>query len=223
MRVATWNIRAARSALLEEIGSELASMEPDIAALQEVDRRARRTGFRDQPAAIASALGFHYAFAASIRYDGGDYGLAVVSRWPIVDVRRHPLDDMEARELRIVLDVTVCARGRPLRVLNHHADTRTAARTTSLTTLSSLARARLGEGIVVLGDFNDVPDSPGVLALLGAGLVDLVGRYAPSTAEVDGRIDYLMTDPRLAATATAATVWQTAKSDHHALVADLAW
>ena len=114
------NIRAALSAPLEEIAAELEAMQTDLVALQEVDVRVRRTGLRDQPVVLAAALGFHHVFAASIKWDGGDYGLAVLSRWPLVDVRRHRLENPGTRgEPRIVLEVTVCAGGRPLRLFNH--------------------------------------------------------------------------------------------------------
>ena len=127
-RIATWNIRAARSAPLDAIAAELQTMQADVIALQEVDVHLRRTGSVDQPAVLATALGFHYVFAASIKWDEGDYGLAVLSRWPLTKVRRHRLDATAAAEPRIVLDVTVCAGGRALHVFNHHADGRVASR-----------------------------------------------------------------------------------------------
>src|SRR5204862_7632403 len=127
-RIVTWNIRAARSAPVDAIAAELQAMDADVIALQEVDVRTRRTGFVDEPAALAAALGFQYVFAASIKYQEGDYGLAVLSRWPLTEVRRYRLDAAEAMEARIVLEVTVCARGRPLRIFNHHADCRVASR-----------------------------------------------------------------------------------------------
>ena len=110
-RIVTWNIRAARSAPVDAIAAELQAMQADVIALQEVDVRTRRTGFVDQPAALATALGFHYVFAASIKWDEGDYGLAVLSRWPLTEVRRHRLAATAAGEPRIVLEVTVCAEG----------------------------------------------------------------------------------------------------------------
>src|SRR4051812_29600327 len=50
-RIVTWNIRAARSASVDEIAAELQAMHADVIALQEVDLRVRRTGFVDEPAA----------------------------------------------------------------------------------------------------------------------------------------------------------------------------
>jgi endonuclease/exonuclease/phosphatase family metal-dependent hydrolase len=222
LRVATWNIRAARSASLEEIAAELEAMQADIVALQEVDVRVRRTGFRDQPVVLAAALGFHHVFAATIGWDGGDYGLAVLSRWPLADVRRHRLEHTGAGEPRIVLEVTVCAGGRPLRLFNHHADVGARSRGAGLAVLRELVSPALGRGVLVLGDFNDGPDATGVRALIQAGLVDLGAERNVNTA-ASGRIDYLLVDTPLARMTSSTQVWTTGKSDHHALMADLDW
>ena len=222
LRVATWNIQAALSASPEEIAAELGAMQTDIVALQEVDVRVRRTGLRDQPVVLAAALGFHHVFAASIKWDGGDYGLAVLSRWPLVDVRRHRLENPGGGEPRIVLEVTVCAGGRPLRLFNHHASVGARSRDAGLAALRALVGPAVGRGVLVLGDFNEGPDATGVRALAHAGLVDLGAERNLNTAG-SGRIDYLFVDAPLARVASGTQVWTTRKSDHHALIADLDW
>ena len=195
-------------------------MKPDVVALQEVDVGVRRTGYFDQPRTLAAALGFHYVFAASIKYQEGNYGLAVLSRWPLAEVRRHRLDLAEGRERRIILDVTVCVDGRSLRLFDHHADTRPWARDAGLIELSKIVAPELGRGVVVLGDFNESSDGVGIRALTTAGLMDLVeARSGPDLS----RIDYVFADMPLAAGATAARIWQTNKSDHNAVVVDLKW
>jgi endonuclease/exonuclease/phosphatase family metal-dependent hydrolase len=222
VRVGTWNIRAARSAPIEQIAAEIGAMQLDVVALQEVDVRVRRTGFVDQPVSLAGALGFHYAFAASIKWDGGDYGLALLSRWPIVEVRRHRIDAADAGEPRIILETVICAGGRPLRVFNHHADGREAPRMLGLAALRQIVGPSLGRGTLVLGDMNDYPGSPGLQALVDDGLVDLGARFGVQTSS-GGRIDYLLADTMLAPHFGVARVWPTGRSDHHAVVADLAW
>jgi endonuclease/exonuclease/phosphatase family metal-dependent hydrolase len=221
-RIATWNIRAARSAPVDAIAAELQLMQADVIALQEVDVRVRRSSFVDQPAALAAALGFHYAFAASIKWDEGDYGLAVLSRWPLTEVRRHRLDATAAAEPRIVLEVAICAGSRPLHVFNHHADGRVASREAGFAELRRIVQADVGHGILVLGDFNEHSDAPGVRGLIDAGLVDLGAEHNVNTAR-NGRIDYLLADGPLARLAATARVWSTDKSDHNAVLADLEW
>ena len=220
--VVSWNIRAARSASVDAIASELRAMDADVVALQEVDMRVRRTGFVDEPAELATALGFNYAFAASIKWDEGDYGLAVLSRWPLVDVRRHRLDWTIAGEPRIVLEVTTCVRGRPLRLFNHHADGRVASRAAGFMEVRAIVQEQIGRGVLVMGDFNEHAGGPGVRGLIDAGLIDLGAEDSANTAD-SGRIDFLLADGALAPRMSRARVWPTDKSDHHAVVADLAW
>lgn len=221
LRIGTWNIRAAQSAPVDMLAAEIRAMQVDVLALQEVDVRTRRGGFVDEPAELATALGLNYVFAASIKWDEGHYGLAVLSRWPLVKVERHRLTGTPEAEPRIVLDVVVCAAGRPLRVLNLHADRRTESRALGFADLRQIVRDEVGRGILVLGDLNEYPDAPGVRSLIDAGFVD-VSADSPFTVGT-GRVDYLLADPALARIASTARVWTTDKSDHHAVLADLTW
>jgi endonuclease/exonuclease/phosphatase family metal-dependent hydrolase len=222
LRVGTWNIRAAQSAPVDMLAAEIRAMQVDVLALQEVDVRTRRGGFVDEPVELATALGLNYVFAASIKWDEGHYGLAVLSRWPLVNVERHRVNSTPEAEPRIVLDVTVCAAGRPLHVLNHHADRRTASRALGFADLRRIVKDDFGRGILVLGDLNEYPDAPGVRSLIDAGLVDLGADGTVNTVGT-GRVDYLLADPPLARISSIARVWTTDKSDHHAVLADLAW
>jgi endonuclease/exonuclease/phosphatase family metal-dependent hydrolase len=221
-RIATWNIRAARSAPVDVLADEMRAMQADVIALQEVDVRTRRGGYVDEPLALAGALGVHYAFAASIEWDDGHYGLAVLSRWPLIEVRRHRLDSSAPGEPRIVLEVLVCASGRPLRLFNHHADRRVTTRQAGLTEVRTIVQSRIGTGILVLGDFNEAPDAPGVRGLIEAGLVDLGAEHNERTGG-GGRIDYVLADRPLAGRSSPARAWPTDKSDHSAVLADLNW
>jgi len=221
LRIGTWNIRAAQSAPVDMLAAEIRAMQVDVIGLQEVDVRTRRGGFVDEPTELANALGMQYVFAASIKWDEGHYGLAVLSRWPLVKVERHRLTGTPEAEPRIVLDVTVCAAGRPLRLLNLHADRRTESRALGFGDLRQIVREEVGRGILILGDLNEYSDAPGVRSLIDAGLVD-VSAGSSDTVSV-GRVDYVLADPPLARLSSTARVWTTDKSDHHAVLVDLAW
>ncbi len=222
VRVASWNIKAARSAPVDALAAEMRAMQADVIALQEVDVRTRRSGYVDAPTALSAALGFNYVFAASILWDEGHYGLALLSKWPLVQVARQRVGGADLGEPRIVLDVTLCAGGRPLRVLNHHADRRPAARALGFADLQRIASAAMGAGVLLLGDMNEYADGPGVRTLLEAGLVDLGAGGALNTSP-SGRIDYILGDGPLSRRASDARVWPTDKSDHHAVSTDLEW
>ena len=222
LRIASWNIRAAQSAPVDMLAAELRAMEVDVVALQEVDVRTRRGNFVDEPGELAAALGFHYVFAASIKWDEGHYGLAVLSRWPLTRVKRHRVDSTPEAEPRIVLDATVCVGGRTLHVLNHHADRRTESRALGFASLRQIVKDDIGHGILILADLNEYPDAPGIRSLIEEGFIDLSAMDTVNTGGT-GRIDYLLADAPLARLASPARVWPTDKSDHHAILADLEW
>ena len=222
VRVATWNIRAAQSAPVDMLAAELKAMQVDVVALQEVDVQTRRGNFVDDPGELAAALGFHYAFAASIKWDEGHYGLAVLSRWPLSQVKRHRVDSTPEAEPRIVLEAIVCVGGRELHLFDHHADRRTASRELGFASLRQIVKHDFGHGILILGDLNEYPDAPGVRSLIDEGFVDLSTSDSTNTVET-GRVDFLLADPLLARHASPARVWPTDKSDHRAVLADLEW
>src|SRR5688572_28982326 len=101
VRIATWNMRAAQDAPVEMLAAEIRAMGADVIALQEVDVLTRRGGFVDEPTELAKALAFEYVFAASIKWDEGHYGLAVLSRWPLTKAQRHRVDSSPEAEPRI--------------------------------------------------------------------------------------------------------------------------
>jgi endonuclease/exonuclease/phosphatase family metal-dependent hydrolase len=221
VRVATWNIKAARAAPLDALAAEMRAIRADVIALQEVDVRTRRSGYVDQPRALAAALGFHYVFAASIRWDEGDYGLALVSKWPLARVERFRVGPADLGEPRIVLDVTICVGGRALRLLNHHADDVAATRALGFADVQRIAQT-IGSGLLVVGDMNEGPDGPGIRTLRDSGLVDLGADGTVDTAE-GGRIDYIFAGGALSRQVSAARVWRTNKSDHHLVSTDVRW
>ena len=101
LRVMTYNIRAADYGL-NGIIATLQEAKADIIALQEVDKLVRRTGRKDQPKEIARILGMNCVFRKHFSYQGGEFGLALLSRYKIdhierVRVRRSNLILLKAR------------------------------------------------------------------------------------------------------------------------------
>jgi endonuclease/exonuclease/phosphatase family metal-dependent hydrolase len=67
------------------------------------------------------ALGLHYAYAAAMPYDGGDFGIAILSRGAISDVRIERLPRGGEEEPRIALLATCQVRdGQTIRFANTH-------------------------------------------------------------------------------------------------------
>jgi endonuclease/exonuclease/phosphatase family metal-dependent hydrolase len=90
LRVVSWNI--ARGSKLEAIIEFLASANADIILLQEADRRARRTNYRNVAREIAQKLKVHYAFGCEFQELAqgshaapAHHGQVTLSRWPMAD------------------------------------------------------------------------------------------------------------------------------------------
>ncbi|WP_201721852.1 endonuclease/exonuclease/phosphatase family protein, partial [Desulfotomaculum copahuensis] len=107
-KILTYNIHHGRNAdgriSLPRLAAVISAEQPDLAALQEVDRFLPRSRMRDQALVLAAHTGLHHAFAANIRWLGFmQYGNAVLSRLPLLEQRRLSLPGTgEKRGLLIV-------------------------------------------------------------------------------------------------------------------------
>ena len=84
VRVLVFNIHAGKDAKgqnnLAAVADLATSVAADVVLLQEVDRGTKRSGNVDQVRALATRSGYASAFGRSLDYDGGQYGIAVLSR-----------------------------------------------------------------------------------------------------------------------------------------------
>lgn len=168
LRVLTYNIHHGEGIDgrldLERIARVIRSAEPDLVALQEVDNRTTRTGQVDQPAELARLTGMHVAFGGNLDYQGGKYGNAVLSRYPIARQRNHLLPRLDEGEQRGVLEVEIeLPRGHPrLLLLATHLDHRRGdrERIASAKVIKELIGKAADRPAILAGDLNDVPQSP---------------------------------------------------------------
>jgi endonuclease/exonuclease/phosphatase family metal-dependent hydrolase len=209
--VLVYNIHAgmdtARQDNLARVAELVRSTGADLVLLQEVDRNTQRSGPADQPAVLARLTGYSVAFGRTIGFQGGDYGIALLSRWPIrrdtlihLTVTAPPGRTTEGREQRGVLLAVVDAPGGSLAVLNTHLDASGEDLWRAQEIAGVLRAAGTVEGGVPLllgGDLNALPESPIHQTLAGAGFRDAwpgcgVGdaRTFPVNAPAR-RIDYL--------------------------------
>ncbi len=91
LRIMSYNIlhgtdQSGSDALTSQ-GLAIKQAAPDLVGLQEVDVKCRRSGSVDQMAVLSRLTGMHKAFAPHIDYQGGLYGLGLLSRYPLSDVR----------------------------------------------------------------------------------------------------------------------------------------
>lgn len=149
---------------LKRIAGVIRAARPDVVALQEVDRKAQRTGGVDQSAELARLTEMHMAFGGNIELPGGDYGNAVLSRLPIRRHENHKLPCFDNGEQRGVLEVEIDWPGhsQPLLFFATHLDHRRPGeeRLASAKAINELVARRLERPALLAGDLNDVPTSP---------------------------------------------------------------
>lgn len=74
----------------------------DVVGLQEVDRGTQRSGGRDILKELSDATGYgYYAFFKTIDFKGGEYGTAVLSRYPIIATEKRLLESGNSEQRAI--------------------------------------------------------------------------------------------------------------------------
>lgn len=109
LRIMTYNIHhcnppAQRGVIdIDAIARVIAASGADVVFLQEVDVNTGRSGKGNQAEEIAKRIGLgYYKFYKAIDFSGGDYGGAILSRFPLTEERLHKLPVKEGGEQRIM-------------------------------------------------------------------------------------------------------------------------
>lgn len=148
---------------LERIARVITSVMPDIVALQEVDKKVARTGGVDQPAELARMTKLNVAFGGNIRFGGGDYGNAVLSRFAIVREKNHLLPSIDQGEQRgaLAVELKLPGEAQPLLFYNTHLDARRPdkERVASASAINELVAKDPKRPALLAGDLNDVAES----------------------------------------------------------------
>lgn len=132
---------------------------PDLVALQEVDHKTMRTNGVDQTAELARLTGLHGQFCRQIDFEGGEYGQALLSRWPISAPTIHWLPGMPPRERRIAAEVRVDVPGCPLSLVSTHLHHISDQFRQDQCREINAVFAKPAHPVILAGDFNANPDS----------------------------------------------------------------
>jgi endonuclease/exonuclease/phosphatase family metal-dependent hydrolase len=184
---------------LERIAGVIRGVEPDLVALQEVDRNAERTRRVDQPKELARLTGLTVVFERNLAFQGGDYGNAVLSRLPIRRHRNHHLPCLDAGEQRGVLEVELdLGAEESLLLFATHLDHRRAdrERVQSAEAIHKLIESRPATAAILAGDLNAAPDSE-VLRIFRRSWHDTAAEPLPTVpvAQPARQIDYILFRP----------------------------
>ncbi|MCF0070442.1 endonuclease/exonuclease/phosphatase family protein [Dyadobacter sp. CY261] len=168
-KVMTYNIHhcnppsAGEKIDVEAIAKVINAEKPDFVALQEVDVNTERSGKgKNQAKQLAELTGMKCYFSKAIDHQGGDYGVAVLTKFPIVDSARFalPIRPELKEEDRTIAAVTVTLPDkRKLIFASTHLGLKEPNRIQQAETIMKhFGNTELP--MILAGDFNATPESP---------------------------------------------------------------
>jgi len=208
----------------------LARYRPDIVLLQEVDDRVPRSHRDCQVDLLGDALGFrHRVFQRNVKLREGAYGNAILSRFPLSDVRHVDLTvPLKKRRRALVAHcrLHVNEHTRRLLICTLHLGLAAFERTVQLRRLlrsGVLVYTHRHTPVIVAGDFNDVYGTLGKRMLRRAGFEPAVRRVKTFPAALPLRpLDrvYFRGDLTLVRSFASRTVVARQASDHLPIIAE---
>ena len=190
MTVMSFNVRHCAGSDMKldvpRVAAAIASVRPRFAALQELDVKAKRSDRIDEPAELARLTGMKATFGKTIDFQGGAYGVMLLSKDEPISVTKVPLPGKEPR-LLLLAEFDDCVVG------STHLSVANEKERMDSVGLIRDAVAKFGKPVFVCGDWNARPDSP-VLKELGKFLAVL----SPTDQNTfHGTAPKLLTDPKI--------------------------
>jgi len=141
----------------------------DLVALQEIDSNTKRSGLGNQAQQIGKALRMHVFFGKAIDYENGDYGVAILSKFPIIESQVHhlPSNPETNGEPRVLaMSLIKLDDGNLIWFASTHLDSQKEStnRLLQIQKIIEISKQKV-KPIIIAGDFNDVENSP-VISIL---------------------------------------------------------
>lgn len=185
---------------LEEIARVINESDADLIALQEVDVNTKRSG-KDihQSKVLAELTNRHHFFAKAIDYSGGEYGIAVLSKFPIMDQKAYSLPKAEGvkGEKRALAVITVeVEEGVYVDFASTHLDLKLESRLLQTEFISALFKNNRNP-IILAGDFNAYPKTKEMKILKKRFKISSIKNgYTYPVVNPNVEIDYIMHAPK---------------------------
>lgn len=173
VRILSYNVHGCRGGdgrlSPERILRVLEAMQPDVAALQELDAEQERSRGLDQTRFLAERLDMSYFYVSARRAGSGHFGNALLSRQPCESIRVAQIPRLHrASEPRAAQWVLINGPFGPLHVLNTHFGLSKKEQLLQAQRLLGdewLSSPEMGPHVVLCGDLNAMPGSPAYRAL----------------------------------------------------------
>ena len=231
LRIMTYNIHVGvgmdKKLDLKRIADVINRENPDLVGLQEVDRGVKRTEEKDEIAELAKLTRMDFSFAHNLDYQGGQYGVAILSRHLIQKADHQKYENKRETERRGMLRVEIEIDGKKLNFVTTHLDYQFEdGRLFETEQLLHLLDGIAGP-LIIAGDFNDEPKGSAYRLML----TRFEDAWIQSKAKGEGltfpanqpvkRIDYIFTRVTDRIRVKKAWVIDSLASDHRPLMAEL--
>ena len=161
LRVMTYNIHVGvgmdKKLDLQRIADVIKGQHPDLVGLQEVDRGVKRTEGKDEIAELAKLTSMQFAYAHNLDYQGGQYGVAILSRFPITAIDHRKYENRREAERRGMIRTEVNVNGRIVNFVTTHLDYQYEDGRVFETEQLLKFLAGVKGPLIITGDFNDEP------------------------------------------------------------------
>ena len=201
---------------MSKLAEDIVSLDLDIVGLQEVDIGTSRAKKLDTLKLLAEAAGYpYYAFTKAINTGGGEYGTAILSRYPIVYHESILLNTASGYEQRAYGHAVIEVNGVNLHFFNSHLSyEKTEIREPQMKQLAEATA--VCRGFILTADFNTA--NLAEFKVFGDAVITNEGKYATypsSSSAIDNII--LESGWRIVDSGMLAT----GKSDHNMLWAEI--
>jgi len=144
---------------LERIASVINDVAPDVVALQEVDSSVTRTNGVDQASVLATMTGMRSVFGHFMDFQGGRYGMALLSRLPILESTNHRLPEGEEPRTAVAARLRLPDTDDEVVVIGIHFYRSEEERLAQAQALLDIYESE-ETPVILAGDFNSTPGSP---------------------------------------------------------------
>lgn len=154
MRVMQFNVKnCALGEEIDGIAEEIRQQKPHVVFLQELDWSAKRSNKKEILRLLAEELSMNYLYVPSMNYQGGQYGIGILSVFEIENGCRIELPVQDGEEPRVLAKAQINMNGKTVDIFNTHLSYEsTETRSEQFAVLNEQLSA--SELFILCGDFN---------------------------------------------------------------------